>query len=69
MLANDLPLDLYPRRGRRQRAAELEQRMLAFRSVYNHAAVLRDAWRGSEARRQHCARALADRAPARAAAR
>jgi hypothetical protein len=61
MSANDLAaLDLYPRRGRRQRAAALQARMLKHSGIYNAAAVLRDSWHGSEARRQRCARALAD---------
>ena len=46
--------------GRRQRAAALEARMLKFSTIYNQAALLRDAWRGSPERREQCARCLAD---------
>jgi len=46
--------------NKRQRALELQARMLAFPSVYNSACVLRHAWHGSAVRREQCARALAD---------
>lgn len=46
--------------GRRQQAAALEQRMLRFAGIYNTACLLRDSWHGSSARRQECARRLAE---------
>jgi hypothetical protein len=45
--------------SRRQRAANLELRMLKFSPIYNAAAVLRDSWHGSSMRRDACARLLA----------
>jgi hypothetical protein len=46
--------------ARRQRAAELEARMLKFSPIYNAAAMLRDSWHGSSMRRDACARLLAE---------
>jgi hypothetical protein len=39
---------------------ELEQRMLQFAAIYNVAAMLRDSWHGSAARRLQCAERLAE---------
>ena len=51
-----------PRRfvSRRQRAMELEARMLKLSSIYNAAALLRDSWHGPAARRMHCAKQWAE---------
>lgn len=46
--------------NRRQRAAELQARMLKFSAIYNAACLLRHAWHGSAVRRQQCAQGLAD---------
>jgi hypothetical protein len=46
--------------NRRQRANELQERMLKFPYVYNAACLLRDSWHGSAERRVRCARGLAD---------
>ena len=46
--------------GRRERARALQNRMLAHHEIYNAAALLRDAWRGSEARRLECVAVLAE---------
>lgn len=49
-----------PRRiGRRQRAAQMEARMLKHSAIYNSAALLRDAWHGSDERRAQCASVMA----------
>lgn len=48
------------RSGRRQRAAALQERMLAHRPIYNAAALVRDSWRGSERRRAECIARLAE---------
>jgi hypothetical protein len=45
--------------GRRERAAQLEARMLKFSAIYNAACLLRHSWHGQEARRLTCADALA----------
>jgi hypothetical protein len=45
--------------NRRQRARELERRMMQFSSIYNSAALLRDSWHGAPARRLNCAMCLA----------
>lgn len=47
-------------RSRRQRAAELQARMLHFSPIYNAAYIVRDSWHGSEERRQRAIRNLAD---------
>ena len=46
--------------GRRERARALQNRMLAHHEIYNAAALLRDAWRGSAARRLECSACLAE---------
>jgi hypothetical protein len=46
--------------GKRARAAELQERMLRYSTIYNAACLLRHAWLGSDARRAECAKALAD---------
>jgi hypothetical protein len=53
---------LQPRRfhNRREMAMALQARMLKFSYVYNAACLLRDSWHGSAARRERCARGLAD---------
>jgi hypothetical protein len=55
------PLEARPRFvNRRQRAAELERRMLVFAAVYNAACLLRNSWHGSPVRRAECAKRFAD---------
>ncbi len=46
--------------GKRERAAKLEARMLAFSAIYNAAASVRDSWHGSEERRRQCAERMAE---------
>lgn len=46
--------------NKRERAAELQARMLKFSAIYNAGCLLRHAWHGSVGRREECVRAFAD---------